>query len=278
MPQNSREHETERISVADLIAKHGNHRAGGESQIPSGHRRSHENAAGPSGEPAWRSVSDVTHQPGPAVHPEPARFAHPQPSATVTEQIPAVNAATQASGHPTPAGQWFSSNGFRTEPSAAPPQQPSIPTPTDQPAARTETTQQQQRASAQPTAVAELNKPSDTPNARGLDAAVKTETPADQSDPDKTRAIDETLQRFTAVHDHLAEEEARRRNRFAWLLGNRRPPELGKDMPFEYTDRRDPDTSRLEWKKQVRQRRIVMSARVLAVAGAILVLALLLFT
>jgi hypothetical protein len=94
---------------------------------------------------------------------------------------------------------------------------------------------------------------------------------------DEVKAIDATLARFSAVHDQIAEEEAARRKRYSWLLGKRKEPELGKDMPFDFVEGRDAQASRLEWKKKRHKRRvkrILMVVVIIAVLAAAAVLAL----
>lgn len=104
----------------------------------------------------------------------------------------------------------------------------------------------------------------------GLDD--EDETPWDQLDNpvDRTRAIDATLARFSAVHDQIAEEEAERRNKYSWLLGKRSAePELGKDMPFDFVEGRDAGASRMEWKAQERKRRSMRLLGILAIVIAV---------
>ncbi|MFC7344723.1 hypothetical protein ACFQRI_25220, partial [Saccharopolyspora griseoalba] len=76
--------------------------------------------------------------------------------------------------------------------------------------------------------------------------------------------IDATLARFSAVHDEIAAEEAKRRRFF----GKRKEPELGTDMPFDFHDSEGRDgKSRMEWKKNQRKRRtnlIVLSVAIVA--------------
>lgn len=84
--------------------------------------------------------------------------------------------------------------------------------------------------------------------------------------------IDATLARFSAVHDEIAQEEAARRKKFGWLFGQRKEPELGTDMPFDFHEGRD-GQSRVEWKKKQRKRRsnLIMVAGV-AVALIVVVI------
>lgn len=96
---------------------------------------------------------------------------------------------------------------------------------------------------------------------------------ADEAAPDgqdRTSAIDATLARFSAVHDEIAAEEARRRKRYAWLPGKRKEPEPGQDMPFDFTENRA-GASRVEWRKYQRRRRAVLAGKTMAVAAAIAV-------
>jgi hypothetical protein len=86
---------------------------------------------------------------------------------------------------------------------------------------------------------------------------------------DEVKAIDATLARFSAVHDQLAEEEAARRNRYSWLMGKRKEPELGEDMPFDFVEGRDSKASRREWKKKQRKRRVTRILLVLVVLAAL---------
>ncbi|NYH78821.1 LCP family protein required for cell wall assembly [Actinopolyspora biskrensis] len=83
--------------------------------------------------------------------------------------------------------------------------------------------------------------------------------------------IDATLARFSAVHDEIAAEEAKRRKRFAWLFGNRKEPEPGQDMPFDFADDRGGSASRVEWRKDKRRKRVRTLGKSLAVAAAALV-------
>ncbi len=85
----------------------------------------------------------------------------------------------------------------------------------------------------------------------------------------RTHAIDATLARFSAVHDQIAEEEEARRKRYGWLLGKRKEPEPGQDMPFDFKDGRDGEFSRVEWKKQRRQRRATRLLKAVAIAAAV---------
>jgi hypothetical protein len=97
---------------------------------------------------------------------------------------------------------------------------------------------------------------------------------------EEVKAIDATLARFSAVHDQIAQEEADRRKKYSWLLGQRKQPELGEDMPFDFIEGRDAQASRLEWKRQQRKRRIqriffVVAIVVVVVGGAVLALRML---
>ncbi|ASU80434.1 hypothetical protein CDG81_21600 [Actinopolyspora erythraea] len=91
------------------------------------------------------------------------------------------------------------------------------------------------------------------------------------SDDEASAAIDATLARFSAVHDELAAEEEKRRKKYAWLLGNRKEPEPGQDMPFDFAEDRDANSSRVEWRRSKRRRRTRTLARVAAVVAAVLV-------
>ncbi|RCW47029.1 LytR family transcriptional attenuator [Halopolyspora algeriensis] len=103
------------------------------------------------------------------------------------------------------------------------------------------------------------------------DGGDERELDTEKPDP-YTQAIDATLARFSAVHDQIAEEEARRRNRFGRLLGKRKEPELGQDMPFDFIEGgRNGDASRVEWKQQQRKQRTVRLGKVLAIAAAVAV-------
>lgn len=82
--------------------------------------------------------------------------------------------------------------------------------------------------------------------------------------------IDLTLARFSAVHDEIAAEEAKRRKRYAWLPGNKKEPELGSDMPFDFRDNRG-GGSRMEWKKKQRKRRTHLIVMAVAVAASLTV-------
>lgn len=92
-----------------------------------------------------------------------------------------------------------------------------------------------------------------------------------ENDSDEVKAIDATLARFSAVHDQIAVEEAERRKKYSWLFGKRRNPELGRDIPFEFTEGRDAEQSRMEWKQKQRKRRTIRIIQVVAVAAALMV-------
>ncbi|RRO13290.1 LytR family transcriptional regulator [Saccharopolyspora rhizosphaerae] len=82
--------------------------------------------------------------------------------------------------------------------------------------------------------------------------------------------IDLTLARFSAVHDEIAAEEAKRRKRYAWLPGHKKEPELGSDMPFDFHEDRG-GASRVEWKKKQRKRRTNLIVMAVAVAASLTV-------
>jgi LCP family protein required for cell wall assembly len=84
------------------------------------------------------------------------------------------------------------------------------------------------------------------------------------------KAIDATLARFSAVHDEIAAEEAARRRKYSWLLGKRKEPELGTDMPFDFHEGRD-GKSRMEWKKKQRKRRTNLIVMAVAMAASLCV-------
>jgi LCP family protein required for cell wall assembly len=84
------------------------------------------------------------------------------------------------------------------------------------------------------------------------------------------KEIDATLARFSAVHDEIAAEEAARRNKYSWLLGKRKEPELGTDMPFDFHEGRD-GKSRMEWKKKQRKRRTNLIVMAIAMAASLCV-------
>ncbi|GAA0505960.1 LCP family protein [Saccharopolyspora thermophila] len=93
---------------------------------------------------------------------------------------------------------------------------------------------------------------------------------ADDDRAAEIRQIDATLARFSAVHDEIAAEEAARRKKYAWLLGKRKEPELGTDMPFDFVEGRD-GQSRMEWKKKQRKRRTNIIMMALAMAASLTV-------
>ncbi|WP_245693831.1 LCP family protein [Actinopolyspora mzabensis] len=105
------------------------------------------------------------------------------------------------------------------------------------------------------------------------EAATDDEESADEQDDDNeaSAAIDATLARFSAVHDELAAEEEKRRKKYAWLWGSRKEPEPGQDMPFDFAEDRDANSSRVEWRKGKRRRRMQTLGRVAAVGVAALV-------
>lgn len=84
------------------------------------------------------------------------------------------------------------------------------------------------------------------------------------------KEIDATLARFSAVHDEIAAEEAARRKKYSWLLGKRREPELGTDIPFDFVEGRD-GQSRMEWKKKQRKRRTNLIVMAVAMAASLTV-------
>jgi LCP family protein required for cell wall assembly len=120
------------------------------------------------------------------------------------------------------------------------------------------------KAAAAGTATKDGRKPSKADREQAAEADQK-------GDSDEVKAIDATLARFSAVHDQIAEEEAARRKKFAWLLGKRKEPELGRDMPFDFVEGRDSQASRLEWKKDKRKRRMGLLLKALAVAAALMI-------
>ncbi|MDA3627880.1 LCP family protein [Saccharopolyspora sp. WRP15-2] len=84
------------------------------------------------------------------------------------------------------------------------------------------------------------------------------------------KQIDATLARFSAVHDEIAAEEEARRKKFSWLLGKRKEPELGTDMPFDFHDEEGRGgQSRMEWKKKQRKRRTNLIVMAVAVAASL---------
>ncbi|WP_244515557.1 LCP family protein [Actinopolyspora xinjiangensis] len=97
------------------------------------------------------------------------------------------------------------------------------------------------------------------------------ENSEEASDDEASAAIDATLARFSAVHDELAAEEEKRRKKYAWLLGDRKEPEPGQDMPFDFAEDRDANSSRVEWRRSKRRRRTRTLARVAAVVAAVVV-------
>ncbi|PRW62463.1 LCP family protein, partial [Actinopolyspora mortivallis] len=107
--------------------------------------------------------------------------------------------------------------------------------------------------------------------------AVEEESPPEEdaeSDEDRANSIDSidaTLARFSAVHDELAAEEAKKRKRFAWLFGERKEPEPGQDMPFDFTSDREGSSSRVEWRRHKRRRRLRRTVKSLATLAAVLV-------
>lgn len=117
----------------------------------------------------------------------------------------------------------------------------------------------------------EQSEPQDnaTATASGSEAGTAASSSTGTESSDEVRAIDATLARFSAVHDQIAVEEADRRKRYSWLLGKRKEPELGRDMPFDFREGRDSKASRLEWKQQKRRRRTGLLIKALAVAAAL---------
>ncbi|MGP4016842.1 LCP family glycopolymer transferase [Saccharopolyspora sp. 5N708] len=84
------------------------------------------------------------------------------------------------------------------------------------------------------------------------------------------KEIDATLARFSAVHDEIAAEEEARRKKYSWLMGKRREPELGSDIPFDFTEGRE-GQSRMEWKKKQRKRRTNLIVMAVAMAASLTV-------
>ncbi|MEV5542577.1 LCP family protein [Saccharopolyspora shandongensis] len=84
------------------------------------------------------------------------------------------------------------------------------------------------------------------------------------------KEIDATLARFSAVHDEIAAEEEARRKKYSWLLGKRREPELGTNIPFDFVEGRD-GQSRVEWKKKQRKRRTNLIVMAVAMAASLTV-------
>jgi hypothetical protein len=122
------------------------------------------------------------------------------------------------------------------------------------------------------TAPAESRKP-DAVN--GTDAPVDAADVKVDNDSAEVKAIDATLARFSAVHDQIAEEEAARRKRYSWLYGKRKEPELGQDMPFDFVEGRDAQSSRVQWKKKQRKKRIRWVLQLLMIIAALGVAAVL---
>ncbi|SEG90948.1 transcriptional attenuator, LytR family [Saccharopolyspora kobensis] len=105
------------------------------------------------------------------------------------------------------------------------------------------------------------------------DDDLETDLDSDDEEEDEDREadikqIDATLARFSAVHDEIAAEEEARRKKFSWLLGKRKEPELGTDMPFDFHEGRD-GQSRMEWKKKQRKRRTHLIVAAVAVAASL---------
>ncbi|MDP9642938.1 LCP family protein required for cell wall assembly [Actinopolyspora lacussalsi] len=124
------------------------------------------------------------------------------------------------------------------------------------------------------TAIAPRNDSSGTADSTtSHEAAPDGDGSADEQDDDNeaSAAIDATLARFSAVHDELAAEEEKRRKKYAWLWGSRKEPEPGQDMPFDFAEDRDANSSRVEWRKGKQRRRLRMLGRGAAVAVAALV-------
>ncbi|KAA5829275.1 LytR family transcriptional regulator [Saccharopolyspora hirsuta] len=101
-----------------------------------------------------------------------------------------------------------------------------------------------------------------------LDEDLESDEDADEDRKADIKQIDATLARFSAVHDEIAAEEEARRKKFAWLLGKRKEPELGTDMPFDFHEGRD-GQSRMEWKKKQRKRRTNLIVMAVAVAASL---------
>ncbi|MER7015066.1 LCP family protein, partial [Saccharopolyspora sp. NPDC000359] len=104
-----------------------------------------------------------------------------------------------------------------------------------------------------------------------LDEDLESDEDGDDDHDDRKadiKQIDATLARFSAVHDEIAAEEEARRKKFSWLLGKRKEPELGTDMPFDFHEGRD-GQSRMEWKKKQRKRRTNLIVMAVAVAASL---------
>ncbi|GAA4853744.1 hypothetical protein GCM10025787_41980 [Saccharopolyspora rosea] len=128
-------------------------------------------------------------------------------------------------------------------------------------------------APAEETALVE-SPPDDFDEDEDLFDDVDDEQDDDESSGEERHAdiqqIDATLARFSAVHDEIAREEAARRKKYAWLVGKRKEPELGTDMPFDFHEGRD-GKSRMEWKKQQRKRRTNLIVMAIAMAASLTV-------
>ncbi|WP_344685069.1 LCP family protein, partial [Saccharopolyspora taberi] len=225
---------------------------------------------------------------GPARPKAPGRAAPPDPDLEATTQHPAVPAGPKAPNTPPTAPPNTPQNAPQA-PKAKPTgeetvlaKRPERPEPAEPKGDATVLARPVPKAAGKPAAPKPATpkpaapKPAEeTEIVQALDAEdVEVDEADEESGADKdaeVRAIDATLARFSAVHDEIAEEEAARRKKYAWLFGKRREPELGSDMPFDYVEGRDAGASRMEWKAQQRKRRTGLIIKALAVAAALTV-------
>ncbi|TWF94816.1 LCP family protein [Saccharopolyspora dendranthemae] len=223
--------------------------AGGAAARPA--RRNPE----PPGEEATRISQALGADTPQRVSPPSGRNPRPNPSPSPSRPPADMDATTQ---HPrVPAAPRPEQPARPAKPAAAAPAQPAKPTPP--PVERAEET----AIVAPADGYSELDEFDD-------EVEVGGQAVDDGERQNDIEQIDLTLARFSAVHDEIAAEEAKRRKRYAWLPGNKKEPELGSDMPFDFHDDRG-GASRMEWKKKQRKRRTHLIVMAVAVAASLTV-------
>ncbi|MBA8827252.1 LCP family protein required for cell wall assembly [Saccharopolyspora lacisalsi] len=227
----------------------------------------------PNGTPPTRQPGPPAPPPGPT--PPAAPPAHPRPApgpdntgAGEDPQATRISEALSGDGKPAPRAEPEQRPGPPAQPERT--RQHPVPPPAREPVPDAEVTTQHAPVGQEDTP--EQSEHGDTPEEDVSEDAEDVPGADEQPNGEYTAAIDATLARFSAVHDQIAEEEAQRRNRFAWLFRKRREPELGQDsLPFDFAVGRDSRSSRMESKQQHRKQRSVFAIKALAATAAALV-------